>query len=70
MNPDLIFDVGVNRGEDTAFYLAKGYRVVGIEANPDLYSAAEEQFEGFLKAGQLQLLNAAVAAMDGPITFY
>ena len=37
---DLIYDLGVNRGEDCAFYLAKGFRVVGIEANPSLYDVA------------------------------
>jgi hypothetical protein len=27
---DLIFDLGMHRGEDTDFYLHMGYRVVGI----------------------------------------
>ncbi len=31
---DLIFDLGMNRGLDAAFYLAKGFRVVGVEADP------------------------------------
>lgn len=31
---DLIFDVGMNRGMDAAYYLAKGFRVVGVEADP------------------------------------
>ena len=29
---NLIYDIGVNKGEDTEFYLNKGFRVVGIEA--------------------------------------
>ncbi len=40
MNPDLIFDVGMNNGDDTDFDLAKGFRVVAIEANPDQRAAA------------------------------
>ena len=31
MNSELIYDVGVNDGADTAFYLSLGYRVMGIE---------------------------------------
>ena len=33
---DLIYDVGLHIGQDTAFYLEKGFRVVAIEANPVL----------------------------------
>jgi hypothetical protein len=32
LHPDLIFDVGFHRGEDTDFYLKKGFRVVAVEA--------------------------------------
>ena len=28
MERDLVFDVGVNNGEDTAHYLRRGFRVV------------------------------------------
>ena len=33
---DLIYDVGMHKGEDTEFYLSKGFKVVGFEADPDL----------------------------------
>ena len=36
MDDDLIFDVGLHHGDDAAYYLSKGFRVVGIEANPQL----------------------------------
>ena len=32
----LIFDVGCNDGQDSDFYLKKGFRVVAVEANPAL----------------------------------
>ena len=35
---DLIYDVGMHKGEDTEFYLRKGFRVIAIEADPDLVS--------------------------------
>jgi hypothetical protein len=31
---DLVYDVGMNRGEDTEFYAKKGYQVVGFESDP------------------------------------
>jgi hypothetical protein len=33
MGSKLVFDVGVNNGDDTVYYLARGYRVVAIDAN-------------------------------------
>ena len=32
----IIFDIGMHCGEDTDFYLKKGFTVVGVEANPEL----------------------------------
>jgi len=34
--PDLIFDIGSHKGEDTDFYLKKAFKVVAFEANPKL----------------------------------
>ena len=34
MIPKLVYDVGMNNGDDTAYYLRMGYRVVAFEANP------------------------------------
>ena len=36
----LIIDVGMHNGDDTAFYLAKGFEVVAVEANAALVEAA------------------------------
>lgn len=36
MNAQLIYDIGAHLGEDTDFYLKKGFKVVAIEANPFL----------------------------------
>ncbi|QYU67054.1 FkbM family methyltransferase [Leptolyngbya sp. 15MV] len=61
---DLIFDVGLHRGEDTAFYLALGYRVVAFEANPALIAACRARFASELAQGRLTIVEGAVAA-DG-----
>lgn len=44
MEHDLVFDVGMHKGEDTAYYLAKGYRVVGFEADPALAARCAKRF--------------------------
>jgi hypothetical protein len=40
-NPNLIYDVGMHTGQDTEFYLAKGFNVIAIEANPLLMQKAQ-----------------------------
>jgi len=67
---DLIFDVGFHKGEDTEFYLKKGFRVVAVEANPVLYAAGIERFKKEIDAGRLTLLNVAIADIDGPVRFF
>lgn len=71
LHEDLIYDVGMHRGEDTAYYLAKGHRVVAIEANPDLVRANERRFATEIEAGRLDIRAGAVAETDADsIRFY
>jgi len=67
---DLLYDVGFHKGEDTHFYLKKGFRVVAVEANPALHAAGVARFSDQIRSGQLSLLNAAIAEHDGPIRFF
>jgi len=67
----LVFDVGLHRGEDAAFYLAMGYRVIGFEANPDLVRVCRERFRSEIRQGRLEIVEGAIQA--GPassVTFY
>lgn len=70
--PDLIFDIGMHRGEDTDFYLRKGFRVVAIEANPDLIRACQIRFEAALQSGRLHIIEGAIAdpSAGDTITFF
>ncbi len=65
----LIFDVGMHRGDDTEFYLKKGFRVVAIEANPELVDTARARFAEHLRSGQLVLLNVGIHRHDGVSDF-
>ena len=70
MQADLIFDLGLHNGADSVFYLKKGFRVVGVEANPELCAAARETFADAIAGGAFVLVNKAVAAAPGRVTFY
>lgn len=58
---DLVFDVGMHKGEDAEFFLKKGFRVVAFEANPDLILRAKLQFDEPLRSGRLNIVAGAIA---------
>ena len=60
MEDDLIFDVGLHRGEDTAYYLAKGYRVVALEADPRLVAFCRERFRNEIAANRLRVVAGVI----------
>jgi FkbM family methyltransferase len=70
MNPKLIYDVGAHSGEDTAFYLRKGFTVVAIEANSALAEKLRERFRSKLSDGTLSVIEAAIAESPGEADFY
>jgi len=67
---NLIYDVGAHKGEDTEFYLKKGFSVVAIEANPALYLALAKKFEEFINNGRLVLLNLAISDHSDEVTLF
>lgn len=69
---DLIYDVGMHKGEDTAFYLRKGFRVVSFEADPDLIKHCRQRFAAELANGQLTIVEGAIVndTTSPTVTFY
>lgn len=70
---DLIFDIGMHDGQDTEFYLALGYRVVAVEAHPELAAAGRDRFADAIASGRLVIEEAAVceeAPASGFVSFY
>ena len=67
---NLIYDVGMHTGEDTAYYLHKGFDVLAIEANPELVARAERKFAAEIERNRLQILQIGIAARDGEADFY
>jgi len=70
MTNDLIFDVGMNNGDDTAYYLFKGFRVVAIEADPTLIDCARERFAEPIRQGRLELVNVAIGPREETAPFW
>jgi FkbM family methyltransferase len=70
--PDLIFDVGLHKGEDTDFYLKKGFRVVAFEAHPDHIAHCKLRFQEAIAARRLRIVEGAIApqAAGERIAFY
>jgi FkbM family methyltransferase len=69
-DPNLVFDVGSNLGQDTAFYLSQGYRVLAVDADPTLAEKARNKFAGEILAGRLNVLNVGIAAKEGLADFW
>jgi FkbM family methyltransferase len=67
---DLIFDVGMNNGDDTGFYLECGFRVVSIEANDALCKQVGTRFPEAIRDGRLTIRNVAVAGETGQVEFW
>lgn len=67
----LVYDVGIHRGEDSAYYLKRGFRVVGIEAHPDHAGYCRTRFAREIAQGQLIVLEGAIAPPTAePVIFY
>lgn len=67
---ELIYDVGMNNGDDTAFYLFQGHRVVAIEADPNMAQRARTRFEREIQQGLLTILNVGIAEAEGILQFW
>ena len=62
---DLIFDVGLHTGQDTDYYLKKGFRVVAYEADPELVEASRQRFEREISDERLVIVEGAI--VENPV---
>jgi FkbM family methyltransferase len=70
MDRRLIFDIGSNDGSDTAFYLAKGFDVVAVDADTELCERVGRRFAAEIAAGRLHLLAEGIADRAATMTFF
>ena len=57
---DLVYDIGMHKGEDTDYYLKKGFRVIGFEADPDLIEYCKSRFLEAIERGRLIIVEGAI----------
>ena len=67
---DLIYDVGLFDGGDTAYYLFRGYNVVAIDANPLMVEQAKVRFSKEIQDKRLTLLNVGISETPGTAIFW
>lgn len=60
----------MHNGDDTAYYLHRGFNVVAVEADPDLAAAGRKRFAAAIADGRLALVNKAIAAQPGEADFW
>lgn len=64
MDKKVIYDVGMHKGEDTDYYLKKGFKVIAFEANPDLVKSCQEKFANQISLGDLIIIEGAIIDSD------
>lgn len=57
---NLIYDVGIHRGQDTDFYLKKGFNVIAFEANRANVEFCKKRFAKEIEQGQLIIVEGAI----------
>jgi FkbM family methyltransferase len=67
---NLIFDLGCHVGQDSDFYLKKGFNVVAVEAQPSLCADLRRRFSQEIAQGRLTLIEKAIGERVGEIEFY
>ena len=72
MMQEVIYDFGMNNGDDVEYYLLKVARVVGVEANGSLCELVERRFPQEIESGRLVLLNVALSDQESnkTVPFY
>lgn len=66
----LIYDVGFSNGDDTDYYLHKGWRVVAIDADPQVVALGLDRFANEIREGRLVLVHLGVGDRTGTATFH
>jgi hypothetical protein len=65
MRSDLIYDIGAHRGEDSDYYLKRGFHVICVECDPVHVSFLKTRFEREIGDGRLTLIDRALASEEG-----
>lgn len=64
---DLIFDIGLDRGDDAAFYLALGYDVIGFEVDPVNVEYCRARFAREIADRRVTIIHGAATDLGATI---
>jgi FkbM family methyltransferase len=67
VNPTLIFDIGACEGNDTSYYLRKGFQVVALEADPLMHEHLRRRFAQEIADGSVIVLNMVASDASGSV---
>lgn len=73
---DLVYDIGLHKGQDTDYYLKKGFRVIAFEANPDNAEFCRKKFAEAIEKEKLIIIEGAITRKEsilnefGKVPFY
>jgi FkbM family methyltransferase len=71
MQSDLIYDIGCNNGDDTDFYLRKGFKVVAVDADHSLCQQVAQRFSSEVAEGRLKVVHGLIGdGSSGMAAFY
>lgn len=62
---DLVFDIGTSEGNDSLFYLQKGFRVVAVEADLTTYGDYCKKLSDWIASGKLIAMHRAATNASG-----
>ncbi len=65
-----VFDIGMNNGDDSAYYLSRGFKVIAVEANPSLVRRGQARFDAEIASGQMIIEPLGVCGYNGKGTFW
>lgn len=57
---NLVYDVGMHKGQDTDYYLKRGFKVIAFEANPENATFCRERFSAAITQKQLKIVEGAI----------
>jgi len=60
----------MNNGDDSAYYLSKGYKVIAVEANPILAQRSRERFRAEIASGRMVIEHLGIWDRPGKMQFW
>lgn len=71
INDKLIFDIGAYQLDSTKQYLNNGYKIIALDANPEMIEIINNNFKTFIENGKLIVIDKALHDTDNnEIKFY